>query len=107
MRGKKAYRTISRSRDEAAMTAMRERMESPEGKAIYGRRKTMIEPLMGHIKKNLRFGQFNLRGRHGAEIEWLMLCIGVNIRKIWKFIRKIVKPSGRGNTFGLTKPAEA
>jgi transposase len=101
VRGTMPYRLISRSKDEQLMMEMKERMESAEGKAIYGKRKTMIEPPMGHIKKNLRFRQFYLRGRRGAEIEWLMLCIGINIRKIGKFIQKTLKPSGRGTIIRL------
>ena len=96
VRGKKPYRRICRSAQEELMLEMRERMESPEGKAIYGKRKTIIEPRFGHIKKNLGFQQFNLRGRWGAEIEWLMLCMGINIRKIGKTLHRFLKPCGAG-----------
>jgi len=71
-------------------------MESEEGKRIYSKRKTMTEPDFGHIKKNLGFRQFLLRGRRGAEIEWLLLCIGINMRKIGKYLRKLFKPGDGG-----------
>jgi transposase len=100
VRARKPYRLISRSKEEPLMTEMKQRMESASGKALYGKRKTMIEPPMGHIKKNLRFRQFSLRGRRGAAIEWLMLCIGINIKKIGRFIEKVLKPSRWGSVIG-------
>ena len=102
VRGNKPYRRLCRSFQEELMLEMKERMESPEGKKIYGKRKTIIEPRFGHIKKNLRFEQFNLRGRYGVEIEWLMLCIGINIRKIGKVLGRVLNPEGGGS---LIKPA--
>ena len=96
VRGKKPYRVLSRWEKEPLMTEMRERMESEEGKRIYSKRKTMTEPDFGHIKKNLGFRQFLLRGRRGAEIEWLLLCIGINMRKIGKYLRRLFKPGGGG-----------
>lgn len=101
VRGSKPYRLICRSKEELLMNEMKERIESPRGKAIYGKRKTMIEPRFGHIKKNLRFRQFYLRGRCGAEIEWLMLCIGINIRKLVRFIGKLLTPSKPGGVLPL------
>ena len=101
VKGKKPYRRLCRSFQEELMVEMKERMESAEGRTIYGKRKTIIEPRFGHIKKNLGFEQFNLRGRNGAEIEWLMLCMGINIRKIGKVLGKLLTPGG---TKALMKP---
>ena len=75
------------------MQEMRQRMESEEGKAIYGRRKAMIEPLFGHFKHNLRFRQFFTRGLQAVQSEWLLLCIGVNIRKLSKWKKGRALPS--------------
>ncbi len=84
IRGKSPYRIVSRSVDEQVLEEMRERIKSEEGKLIYAKRKTMIEPLFGHIKHNLRFRQFMRRGRQAVQVEWLLLCIGKNIRTLAK-----------------------
>jgi Transposase DDE domain. len=44
------------------LRAMRTKLDSPHGRRIYGRRKSMVEPVFGHIKVGLGFCQFHLRG---------------------------------------------
>jgi len=96
VRGKKPYRIVCRSHQEEIMQEMHERMESEEGKRIYARRKTLVERIFGHIKYNLKFRQFLLRGRQAVESEWLLLCIGMNIRKIRAFLnRTLLSPITR------------
>lgn len=93
IRGKRPFRTVCRSAAEQVMQEMRERMESEEGKAIYARRKVMIEPPFGHFKHNLRFRQFFTRGLQAVQSEWLLLCIGLNIRKLSKWMKGRGLPS--------------
>jgi len=88
VRGKGKSRIVSRSRNEELLEEMRERVRSEEGKRIYAKRKTMIEPLFGHIKHNLRFRQFMRRGKQAVQVEWLLLCIGKNIRTLAKYMNE-------------------
>ncbi len=51
------------------------------GRAVYARRKVIMEPVFGRLKHNWGFRRLLLRGRTGASIEWLLLCLGHNLRK--------------------------
>jgi len=62
---------------------MKNKMETEEGKKIYGLRKTIVEPVIGNIKYNLRFDEFLLRGLNGAKLEMNIASIAHNLKKIW------------------------
>ena len=49
---------------------MKHRMKTPEGRALYGRRKSTVEPVFGIIKAVLGFRQFLLRGVEAVRGEW-------------------------------------
>ena len=49
-----------------AVTAMKHRLQTAEGKAIYGKRKATVETVFGVIKEVLGFRRFHLRGLRGA-----------------------------------------
>lgn len=53
-------------------------------KGIYYRKKRPadVEPVLGNIKHNKNFKRFLLRGMDKAEIEWGLLCIAHNLKKI-------------------------
>ena len=75
------------------MEEMRERVKSEEGKRIYAKQKAIIEPLLGHLKHNLNFRMFLRRGKKEVEVEWILLCIGFNIRKLARLIvGKLLSP---------------
>ena len=63
---------------------MKEKMEQSESKKIYGLRKITVEPVFGHIKQNLGFREFLLRGLEKAKIEMNLMCIAHNLQKIWR-----------------------
>jgi hypothetical protein len=52
------------------------------GKAIYGRRKCTIEPVIGQIKEVLGFRQFSLRGLINVTGEWCLVCLAMNLRRL-------------------------
>lgn len=62
---------------------MKHKMETEEGKYIYGCRKTIVEPVIGNIKHNLGFTEFLLRGLQGVRLELNIASIAHNLRKIW------------------------
>jgi hypothetical protein len=45
-----------------ALTQMLYRLRTPDGRAIYARRKSTVEPVIGNIKRSMGFRQFSLRG---------------------------------------------
>lgn len=66
-----------------ASARMSERLASPEGQAQYRRRKAIVEPVFGWVKHALGFRQFSLRGRSKVLGEWNLVCIAVDLRRMW------------------------
>lgn len=81
-------RTVSQDPREYLIRRMRLRLNSAEGRVIYGRRKVMVEPVFGDIKHNRRVREFILRGMGKARGEFFLLCITHNIRKIARYMRR-------------------
>ena len=75
-------RTISIYPQDEAVKRMRKKLDSEEGKKIYQRRMSTVEPLHGDMQKNRGFIQFVLRGLEKVNIEYNLLAIAHNIRKI-------------------------
>ncbi len=63
-------------------TAMRNVLASPAGKAIYRRRKQMIEPVFAHTKHNRQVTRFLRRGRTAVRTEWRLLMATHNLGKL-------------------------
>jgi transposase len=52
------------------------------GKAIYRKRKSTVEPVIGIIKEGMGFRQFSLRGLQNVVCEWSLVCLGYNLRRL-------------------------
>ncbi|MCH7741746.1 MAG: IS1182 family transposase [Proteobacteria bacterium] len=65
-----------------AVEAMRQRLQTREGKAVYAVRKSTVETVFGVIKEVLGFRQFLLRGLSSVENEWSLVCIGWNLKRM-------------------------
>ena len=63
---------------------MKEKMEKPDSKKVYNLRKITVEPVFGHLKQNLGFREFLLRGLEKVKIEMNIECIAHNLQKIWR-----------------------
>ena len=74
--------TIDRERYPAS-ARMAERLATPQGKAHYRRRKVIPEPVFGWIKHVLGFRQFSLRGLSKVTGEWSLVCLAINMRRMW------------------------
>ena len=61
---------------------MRRKLQTLAGRAIYARRKTIVEPVFGQIKHRQGFRQFLLRGTDKARGEWALVCMTHNILKL-------------------------
>ena len=72
-------------------------MGKEQSKAIYKKRKVIVEPVFGHIK-NSGFRGFSVRGKEKVAGEFSLVCATHNIKKITKAIfRGVVRPkSGNG-----------
>ena len=76
-------RTISRHPHEEQLKQMREKLDSDQGKAIYSRRKHIVEPVFGQIKSVMGFTSFLLRGLQKVKGEFNLVAIAHNLRKVW------------------------
>jgi hypothetical protein len=63
---------------------MRDRLATPQGKALYKLRKQTVEPVFGQIKSARGFRQFLRRGLPAVEAEWSLLCTVHNLLKLQK-----------------------
>lgn len=86
IRGVAASRTVCRFDQEEALQRMRHKMQTEVGRAEFKKRGALVEPVFGHFKANLRFRQFHCRGQRGALGEFLLLCIGHNLRKLASYL---------------------
>jgi len=58
------------------------KLQTEIGKAIYGLRKSTVEPVIGIIKEVLGFRQFSLRGLGAAAGEWCLVCLAFNLKRL-------------------------
>ncbi|MCU0809317.1 MAG: transposase [Candidatus Contendobacter sp.] len=65
-----------------ALGAMKHRLKTPEGKAVYARRKTTVEPVFGIIKAVMGFRRFMLRGLAAVKGEWRLACLAYNLKRL-------------------------
>ena len=63
---------------------MRKKLTSKEGKEKYFKRQYTIEPIFGHLKFNLGYRSFLLRGLKKVNAEFQLICIGWNLKKMLK-----------------------
>lgn len=83
----KAGRTIDRDDYEEERRRMRQKLATKDGRAIYGRRKCMVEPAIGQLKTVNRLVQFLLHGILGAKLEFKWGAIAHNLMKL---VRKML-----------------
>ena len=63
---------------------MRSRLASEEGRALYARRKAVVEPVNGQIKQARGFRQFSFRGLEAVGAEWALVCLCHNLLKMFR-----------------------
>jgi transposase len=68
-----------------AKARMAAKVRTPEGKALYARRKVIVEPVFGQIKEARGFRRFLLRGLKKIRGEWSLVCLTHNLLKIWRY----------------------
>jgi len=64
---------------------MAAKVRTPEGKALYARRKVIVEPVCGQSKEARGFRRFLLRGLENIRGEWRLVCLTHNLLKIWRY----------------------
>jgi transposase len=70
--------------DASPIVKMAYKLKTEIGKAIYGLRKSTVEPVIGIIEEVLGFRQFSLRGLGAAAGEWCLVCLAWNLKRLHK-----------------------
>jgi transposase len=67
----------------SAKEAMRHKLRTEAGRAVYKMRKAIVEPVFGQIKEQRGFRRFSLRGLNNVRCEWKLVCAVSNLRKLF------------------------
>ena len=62
---------------------IRRKLRTKTGRATYGLRKQIVEPVFGQMKYGRGLRQFLLRGVEKVDGEWTLWCMTHNLLKIW------------------------
>ena len=66
-----------------AKEIMAHRLKTPVGQARDKLRKQTVEPVFGIIKEVLGFRRFTLRGREKVSLEWTLVCVSYNLKRMF------------------------
>ena len=64
---------------------MRRKLRTKRGRERYALRMETVEPVFGQIKQGRGFRQFLLRGLEKVNREWLLICAGHTLLKLFRF----------------------
>jgi transposase len=75
-------------KDLDAKGRMARKLRKKEGREIYARRKTIVEPVFGQTKEARGLRRFLLRGLAKVNGEWMLWGMTHNINKLWRHLKK-------------------
>jgi hypothetical protein len=84
LRSEEKRRENPRQYSAPVLVAMEQKLRTPEGRRRYLRRQASVEPVFGIIKKVLGFEQFSLRGLQKVTLEWNLVCVAYNLKRLHK-----------------------
>lgn len=84
LRDEKKRRENPRHNRAPVLIAMEQKLGTPEGRQRYLRRQASVEPVFGIIKRVLGFRQFSLRGLQKVTLEWNLVCLAYNLKRLHK-----------------------
>jgi hypothetical protein len=65
--------------------AMKQKIDTHEGRRIYSRRLAIVEPVFANIRAQKRLDRFTLRTKQKVNIQWMLFALVHNIEKIVNF----------------------
>ena len=71
-------------KDLTAQEEMARKLRTKKGRETYSKRKSIVEPVFGQIKRARGFVQFSLRGLEKMRGEWAIVCLTHNLLKLFK-----------------------
>ena len=66
--------------------AMKDKLDTEDGKARYAKRQQSVEPVFGIIKSAMGFNRFRLRGLHNVAAEWMLTALAYNCRRLHRLM---------------------
>lgn len=78
-------RLFSDKRPGSITDTMKAKIDTSEGRIIYGRRLANVEPVFANIRAQKRMDRFTLRGRQKVNAQWTIFCLVHNIEKILNY----------------------
>jgi transposase len=63
---------------------MRRKLRSPVGRAMYQRRKALVEPILGVLKEQRGLRRFRLRGLPKVSAEFALAVTALNLTRLWR-----------------------
>ena len=70
------------AREASARDVMRHRLQTTAGKALYKLWQQTVAPVFGIIKSVLGFRQFHWRGQMKVALEWTLVCLAYNLKRL-------------------------
>jgi transposase len=64
------------------VSAMRDKLRSDEGRAVYEKRKTLVEPVFGTLKEQRQGRRFRLRCLDKVSIEFCLMTLAYNLTRL-------------------------
>jgi transposase len=96
--GSAKSRIVSRDQHEDSREAALARLNTEEGRKVYGRRAWMAETPYAFIKTVMGLRQFLLRGLDKVRMEWRWACTAYNLRKLVGIVAALrARPVMTGN----------
>jgi transposase len=74
----------------SAKEIMAHRLRTEPGKRLYKLRKQTVEPVFGIIKEVMGFRRFLLRGRVKVGLEWTLVCVSYNLKRMFTLKNQLV-----------------
>lgn len=84
--GERFFQQSPLPKDADSVTKMKHRLQTKEGRQLYAKRKSTVEPVFGIIKNIMGFRQFLLRGLTSVTGEWNIVCIAWNLKRMHALI---------------------
>ena len=71
-------------KDLTVQQKMARKLRTRKGRETYSKRKSIVEPVFGQIKRARGFVQFSLRGIEKMRGEWAIVCLTHNLLKLYR-----------------------
>jgi transposase len=81
--GRRARRGAAAPVRDPVHRRLRAKLRSPGGRAVYARRKALVEPVFGVLKEQRGMRQFRRRGMAKVAVEFTLAAIAYNLTRLW------------------------